>query len=113
MDHSLANEELLDVAEVAAYLNLRPVTVYRWCREGRLSCIKLGTVWRIRRTALDAFLRQHERAQTLVSHLRAFLTIPDQVIGIAANAALLKRLDAAFFQVAEAYGSLMVKFVTG
>ncbi|MBD0328121.1 MAG: helix-turn-helix domain-containing protein [Pyrinomonadaceae bacterium] len=113
MDRSLADEELLAVAEVAAYLNLRPVTVYRWCREGRLPCIKLGTVWRIRRTALDAFLRQHERAQTLVSHLRAFLTIPDQVIGIAANAALLTRLDAAFFHVAEAYGSLMVKFVTG
>ncbi len=62
MDRPLTDKELLDVAEVAAYLHLQPVTIYRWCREGRLACIKLGTTWRIRRTVLDDFLRRHERA---------------------------------------------------
>ncbi len=34
--------ELLGVAEVADYLGVGMVTVYRWCREGRLPCLKVG-----------------------------------------------------------------------
>lgn len=45
-------EDLLDVAEVAALLKLRPVTIYRWCRAGRLPGVKIGKEWRIPRAAL-------------------------------------------------------------
>ena len=48
--------ELLGVAEVAEYLGVGTVTVYRWCREGRLPCLKVGRSWRIRREALEDFL---------------------------------------------------------
>ncbi len=51
-------DDLLDVEEVAEYLGVGQVTVYRWCREGRLSCLKLGKSWRIHRDALDGFLQQ-------------------------------------------------------
>ncbi|HEX5503733.1 MAG TPA: helix-turn-helix domain-containing protein [Thermomicrobiales bacterium] len=56
--------ELLDVAEVAALLKLRPVTIYRWCRAGRLPGVKLGKEWRIPRAALAALLppRGEDRA---------------------------------------------------
>lgn len=49
-------KESLSVAEVAALLGLRPVTIYRWCRAGRLASVKSGKEWRIRRTALDELL---------------------------------------------------------
>ena len=39
--------------------------------------------------------------------------MPDKVIGIAQTPTLLRRLDAAFFQVAEARGGLLVKFYGG
>ena len=71
------NKELLSVEEVANYLGVGPVTVYRWCRAGQLPAIKLGKAWRIRREALDAFLRQRERGGTLVRQLDAFLHVPD------------------------------------
>lgn len=48
--------EFLNVAEVAEVLGLRPVTIYRWCRAGRLASVKIGKEWRIRRTALDDLL---------------------------------------------------------
>jgi excisionase family DNA binding protein len=89
------------------------VTVYRWCREGRLPCLKIGKSWRIRRAALEDFLRQSERPATLAGQLRSFLTVPDKVIGIAQTPALLRRLDAAFFQVAEAREGVMVKYYGG
>lgn len=103
-------KDLLSVADVAGYLGVGQVTVYRWCREGRLPCLKVGKSWRVRRNALEAFLRRSERPATLAGQLRSFLNVPDNVVTIAQNKELLHRLDAAFFQVAEAQGGLMVKF---
>src|SRR3712207_1743390 len=108
-----SKKDLLSAEDVAGYLGVGQVTVYRWCREGRLPCLKIGKSWRIRRTALEDFLRHGERGRTLVGQLRAFLTAPDNVIGIAQTPTLLRRLDAAFFQVAEARGGMMIKYYGG
>ena len=70
-------KDLLGAEEVASYLGLNPVTVYRWCRQGRLSCLRVGRYWRIRREALDEFLRQSEHPTTLLGHLQSFLRMPD------------------------------------
>ena len=109
VEGSALEDELLGVVEVAQALGVEPVTVYRWCREGRLSCLKPGKSWRIRRSALEAFLRHAERPRTLVAHLGTFLEVPDQMLAVAEDADLLARLDAAFFQVGEARGGLLVK----
>src|SRR5829696_2430319 len=69
-------DELLDTEEVAEYLGVGQVTVYRWCREGSLPCLKIGRRWRVRREALAEFLRKSERSETLTGRLRAFLEVP-------------------------------------
>jgi len=106
-------EELLGVDQVATYLGVHPMTVYRWCRDGRLPALKIGKSWRVPRTALEDFLRHGMRPRTLVGHLQAFLTLPDHVIGVATTADLLHRFDAAFLQVGEARGGVLVKVYTG
>jgi excisionase family DNA binding protein len=88
-------------------------TVQQWCRQGRLPCLKVGKAWRVRETALSAFLEAAEAHPTLVDHLRAFLTVPDQVIALADDVDLLTRLDAAFFQLGAASGATLVKFAGG
>lgn len=110
---SITQKDLLSVEEVSRYLGVGSVTVYRWCREGRLPCLKVGKSWRIRREALEDFLRRGERPATLTGQLRSFLTVPDNVLGVAQNSELLHRLDAAFFRVGEARGGLLVKFSYG
>jgi len=107
------SDELLNVDDVAAYLGVGAITIYRWCRDGRLPCLKLGKVWRVRRGALDDFLRRSERGQTLVSRLQAFFAVPDHVLAIATDHALLHRLDSAFFQVGEARGGILIKCYAG
>lgn len=106
-------DELLGVPEVAGYLGVGQVTVYRWCRDGRLPCVKVGRKWRVRRGAISDFLRRGERPETLEGHLGAFLTVPDNVIGVAQDADLLYRLDAAFFKLGEARGGFLAKFYGG
>jgi len=103
-------DELLGTEEVAEYLGVGQVTVYRWCREGSLPCIKIGRRWRIRRDALAEFLRKSERSDTLTGRLRAFLEVPDNVMAIAQDRALMHRMDAAFFRVGEASGGTLVKY---
>src|SRR3712207_4459238 len=113
MDAESTRKDLLSTEDVAGYLGVGQVTIYRWCREGRLPCLKIGKSWRIRREALEDFLRRGERSATLVGQLRSFLDVPDNVIGVTQNLDLLHRLDAAFFSVGEARGGLLVKYVGG
>jgi excisionase family DNA binding protein len=92
---------------------VKETTVYKWCKEGKLPCLKVGKHWRIRREALEDFLRESERPRTLAGQLDSFLRVPDSVMAIAQNVDMLHRLDAAFFRVGEARGGLLVKFYAG
>ena len=58
--------ELLAATHVAGILGVKETTVYRWCKEGKLPCLKVGKHWRIRREALEDFLKRSERPRTLV-----------------------------------------------
>jgi excisionase family DNA binding protein len=106
-------KELLGAEDVAALIGIKESTVWRWCREGRLPCLKVGKHWRVRREVLEDFLEQSARSTTLVGQLGSFLQVPDNVLAIAQNVDILHRLDAAFFRVGEARGGLLVKFYGG
>jgi excisionase family DNA binding protein len=105
--------ELLAATDVAGMIGVKETTVYKWCKEGKLSCLKVGKHWRIRREALEDFLKESECPRTLVGQLDSFLRVPDNVLAIAQNIDILHRLDAAFFRVGEARGGLLVKFYAG
>jgi excisionase family DNA binding protein len=105
--------ELLAATEVAEMVGIKETTVYKWCKEGKLPCLKVGKHWRIRREALEDFLKSSERPRTLVGQLDSFLRVPDSALAIAQNVDILHRLDAAFFRVGESRDGLLVKFYAG
>ena len=105
--------ELLAATDVAELIGIKETTVYKWCKEGKLPCLKVGKHWRIRREALEDFLRESERPRTLAGQLDSFLRVPDNVLAIAQTVDILHRLDAAFFRVGEARDGLLVKFYAG
>src|SRR5919205_4061261 len=106
-------KELLSAEDVAELMGVKESTVWRWCREGNLPCLKVGKHWRVRRGDLEDFLKRSERRSTLAGQLDSFLRVPDNVLAIAQNIDILRRLDAAFFRVGEARGGLLVKFYGG
>ena len=108
-----SRSELLGAEDVAEMVGVKETTIYRWCKEGKLPCLKVGKHWRIRREALEDFLKESERPRTLVGQLDSFLRVPDNVLAIAQNIDILHRLDAAFFRVGEARDGLLVKFFAG
>ena len=107
------DKDLLTTEDVATYLGVGPVTVWRWCRDGNLPCLKIGRGWRIRRETLERFLERSERSETLVGRLRSFLEVPDNVLAIAQDREMMHRLDTAFFRVGEAQGRTLIKYVGG
>src|ERR687893_1311136 len=113
MSRPLEKMELLGAEDVALLMGVKETTVWRWCREGNLPCLKVGKHWRVRREALEDFLRRSERSTTLVGQLSSFLQVPDSILAIAQNIDILHRLDAAFFQIGDAQGGLLVKFYAG
>jgi excisionase family DNA binding protein len=112
MGEGFDRDELLGVPEIARYLKVSEVTVYRWCKQGRLPCLKLGHSWRVRRSALEDFLERGEHSATLFGQLRSFYRIPDNVLAIAQTKEMLFELDAAVFAVGEVRGGELVKFVS-
>ncbi len=107
-------KDLLSVEDIAELMGgVGKATIWRWCREGRLPCLKVGKHWFARREALENFLKQREHSTTLVGQLGSFFRVPDNVLAITQNLDILHRLDAAFFQVGEARGGLLVKFYAG
>jgi excisionase family DNA binding protein len=110
---TVRDKELLAATDVADIIGVKETTVYKWCKEGKLPCLKVGKHWRVRREALENFLRESERPRTLVGQLDSFLRVPDSVLAIAQNVDILHRLDAAFFRVGESRDGLLVKFYAG
>ena len=66
-----AARALLSAEEVAAYFGVERTTVYRWGREGRMPCLKIGKHWRVRREELEDFLREAEGSEGLLNWGRA------------------------------------------
>jgi len=52
---------LMNVKQLAEYLQLKPGTVYTWAQKGKLPAIKVGRNWRFRKEEIDAWLEANSR----------------------------------------------------
>ena len=51
------NKEIMTAKEVAAYLNIHPLTVHRYAREGKIPAFKIGTDWRFHKKYLERWIK--------------------------------------------------------
>lgn len=64
-------QEIMTVEEVAAYLRLKPQTIYKWAQEKRIPAAKLGKEWRFRRSVVDRWLDEQMLGEnSAFRHLR-------------------------------------------
>ncbi|MFZ3063311.1 MAG: helix-turn-helix domain-containing protein [Actinomycetota bacterium] len=54
----------MTVGEVAKYLRMHQMTIYRMANEGRLPGYRVGSRWRFLREEIDAWLRQQGNTQS-------------------------------------------------
>ena len=106
-------KDLLSTEEVAEYFGVGLVTVYRWWKEGSLRCIKLGKHWRIRREALEDFLKQRERPAKLSGELRSFLSTLPAHIAIVDSSGTIVAVNQAWQDFATSNGAIVSKITEG
>jgi excisionase family DNA binding protein len=51
--------DIMTLEEVAAYLKLKPQTIYTWAQEKRIPAAKLGKEWRFRKSIIDEWFISH------------------------------------------------------
>jgi excisionase family DNA binding protein len=56
VDSQPQRTQIMTLAEMAKYLGLHQMTVYRMLKSGRLPGFKLGRQWRTKKDVLDAWL---------------------------------------------------------
>ncbi len=49
----------MTLEEVAAYLRLKPQTIYTWAQEKKIPAAKLGKEWRFKKSIIDEWFVQH------------------------------------------------------
>ena len=52
------DREIMTTKEVADYLNLHPLTVHRYAREGKIPAFKIGTDWRFHKKYIEGWIRE-------------------------------------------------------
>ena len=60
----MTQDMLLNVKQVAEYLQLKESTIYSWAQDGKIPAIKIGRTWRFRRADLDTWLERHLKGET-------------------------------------------------
>jgi len=65
--------DIMTLEEVAAYLKLKPQTIYTWAQEKRIPAAKLGKEWRFRKSIIDEWFIQHidEKFSKVISNWKA------------------------------------------
>ncbi|MGI6381282.1 MAG: helix-turn-helix domain-containing protein [Anaerolineae bacterium] len=54
-------DELWNVQQVAAYLQVKESTVYSWAQQGQIPAHKDGRNWRFDRAELETWLSEHSQ----------------------------------------------------
>ncbi|MCP4685849.1 MAG: helix-turn-helix domain-containing protein [bacterium] len=51
--------DIMTLEEVAAYLKLKPQTIYTWAQEKKIPAAKIGKEWRFRKSIIDEWYLRH------------------------------------------------------
>ena len=56
----MAEDIVFTVQEVAKYLRMQPVTIYKHAQCGKLPCFKVGANWRFKKSTIDRWIADQE-----------------------------------------------------
>ena len=56
----MAEENVFTVQELASYLRMKPVTIYKHAKAGKLPAFKVGANWRFKKSTIDRWISEQE-----------------------------------------------------
>ena len=58
-------EQIYTVGEVATYLRMKPITIYKHASKGKLPAFKVGSKWRFKKDTLDRWIEEQEESRKI------------------------------------------------
>ena len=52
------NKEIMNTKEVAEYLDIHPLTVNKYAREGKIPAFRIGTDWRFHKKYIERWIKE-------------------------------------------------------
>ena len=56
----MPKETLFTINELASYLKMRPITIYKHAAAGKLPGFKVGAAWRFKKSTIDKWIEAQE-----------------------------------------------------
>ena len=56
----MPEDSVFTVQEVATYLRMKPVTIYKHAKAGKLPAFKVGANWRFKKSTIDRWISEQE-----------------------------------------------------
>ena len=53
-------KQVMTVKEIAEYLGVHPMTIYKYVQDGKIPAFKIGASWRIRRDSIKKWMDESE-----------------------------------------------------
>ena len=53
--------EIMTVKDVAVYLKMKPVTIYKLAKQGRIPAFRVASFWRFKKDLIDKWLSDESR----------------------------------------------------
>lgn len=54
-------ETFFTVQELARYLRMKPITIYKHASKGKLPGFKVGASWRFKKSSIDKWIEEQEK----------------------------------------------------
>ncbi|MFH1878562.1 MAG: helix-turn-helix domain-containing protein [Candidatus Omnitrophota bacterium] len=61
------SNSILTVAELADYLKMKVVTIYKHAQEGKIPAFKVGSKWRFKKETIDKWIEGQEKKVSCTS----------------------------------------------
>ena len=62
---------MMTVKEVADYLKMKEVTIYKHAQGGRIPAFKVGSKWRFKRETIDRWIERQEKNNNIYHLMRS------------------------------------------
>ena len=53
-------KKVMTVKEIAEYLGVHPMTIYKYVQDGKIPAFKIGASWRIRKDSIKKWMDENE-----------------------------------------------------
>ena len=55
------SNQVMTVKDIADYLHMHPMTIYKYVKEGKIPAFKIGASWRVRRDSIQKWIKKSEQ----------------------------------------------------